>query len=70
MRADAFLRGIATAVDGALVDQDAALGQPLTDFCVTEAVAHVPADSEVDYVPGKARHENAESERRVKRRPQ
>ena len=50
MRADAFLRGIATAVDGAQVDQDAALGQPLTDFRVTEAVAHVSAYGEGDYV--------------------
>src|SRR6266536_5379523 len=36
------------AVDGALVDQDAALGQPFSDFGVTEAVAHVPTDSQDD----------------------
>jgi hypothetical protein len=38
------------AVDGALIDQEAALGQPFTDFGVTEAVAHVPADRNGDDV--------------------
>jgi hypothetical protein len=32
------------AIDGALISEDAALGRPFTDFSVTEAIAHVPAD--------------------------
>src|SRR6266536_1427789 len=40
------------AIDGALINQDAALGQPFTDFCVTEAVAYIPADGERDDVVG------------------
>jgi hypothetical protein len=38
------------AVNGALIDQDAALGQPFTDFGVTEALAQIPADGQGDDV--------------------
>ena len=41
------------AIDGALIDQDAAFGQPFADFRVTEAVAHIPADGQGDDVVGK-----------------
>jgi hypothetical protein len=34
------------AIDGALIYQDAAFGQPFADFRVTEAVAHIPANGE------------------------
>jgi hypothetical protein len=38
------------AIDRALIDEDAALHQPFTDFGVAEAVTHVPADGEGDDV--------------------
>jgi hypothetical protein len=34
------------AIDGALVDQDGAFGQLLTELGVAQAVAHVPAHGE------------------------
>jgi hypothetical protein len=40
------------AIYGALVDQDAALLQPFTDFGVTEAVAYIPANGQDDDVVG------------------
>ena len=39
-------------IDRALVNEDAALGQPLADFGVTEPLTHVPADRQRDDVVG------------------
>ena len=58
------------ALDSALVDQEATLGQPFAHLRVTEAIAHVPADGQGDDLVRKGRPENAELERRVKHRPQ
>jgi hypothetical protein len=38
------------AIDSALIDEDAALRQPFTDFGVAEAITHVPADGQGDDV--------------------
>src|SRR5215468_7043441 len=38
------------AIDGALIDQDAALGQPLADLGVAQPVAHIRAHGQGDDV--------------------
>ena len=42
------------AIDRALIDQDSVLGQPVTDFGVAEAIAHIPADGQGNDVVQKA----------------
>ena len=41
-------------VDRARVDDDVALGEPLGNLGVAQAVAHIPADGEGDHLVGKA----------------